>query len=333
MLLAQRWALSTAAILTRINQDAPYLLGGGPRNRDDYVKSAQDVLASSWGAQDAEKLRSTIEWLREQGHSASYEKAQGECNQLLAQYGPSLAFEQYYPAEASKYRFVQQYQHAIGQRSLLAWDAGRVVSVAGWGYLAGYIEEQEAWSYILPAATLLQRAYTSWQELSDHYIWGLMFWGGDPEPSQRAQAQLLQDSESPYVCIPWLTPISIPGVTPVWGQRWAGMYGLFGEPVFPHPQPQVSRHRDHAEIQLLKDYDGAQFVIDEGERRWKEQYEQCIGRDEWADDWGPLSRSTWDFNTQHELLKQFFADEEAFRQLEQENPNQVEQELQRRGYR
>ncbi|MGE0323611.1 MAG: DUF1266 domain-containing protein [Polyangiaceae bacterium] len=333
MLLAQRWALSTAAILTRINEDAPYLLGGGPRNRDDYVKSAQDVLASSWGAQGADKLRSTIEWLREEGHSASYEKAQGECNQLLSQYGPNLAFEQYYPEEAQKYRFVQQFQQAIGQRSLLAWDAGRLVSVAGWGYLAGYIEEQEAWSYILPAATLLQRAYTSWQELSDHYIWGLMFWGGDPAKSQKAQQELLQGSESPYVSIPWLTPISIPGVTPVWGQRWARMYGLFAEPVFPHPQPQVSRHRDHPEMQLLKDYDGAQLVVYEGQRRWQEQYEQCISRDQWADDWGPLARSNWDFNTQHELLKQFFADEEAFKQLERENPNQVEQELQRRGYR
>lgn len=333
MLLAQRWALSTAAILTRINRDAPYLLGGGPKSSDAQVAAARQVLAESWGVQDIEKLRSTIEWLREQGHSAAYEKAQAECNQLLGQYGPNLAFEQHYPAESERYRFVQRFQQAIGPRSLLAWDAARVVSVAGWGFLAGYVEEQEAWSYILPAATLLQRAYGSWKELSDHYIYGLMFWGGSPEASQRAQAELLQDDESPFNSIPWLTPISIPGVTPVWGQRWARMYGLFAEPVFPHPQPQVSRHREHPEEQLLKDYDGAQFVVYEGQRRWQEHYEQCISRDQWADDWGPLARDTWDFNTQHELLKQFFADEEAFRQLERDNPNQIEQELQKRGYR
>ena len=56
MLLAQRWALSTAAILTRINRDAPYLLGGGPKSSDAQVAAARQVLAESWGVQDIEKL-------------------------------------------------------------------------------------------------------------------------------------------------------------------------------------------------------------------------------------------------------------------------------------
>src|SRR5690606_30468280 len=137
--------LSTSSILTRLNDGAPYVLGGAPRTSSEWVSSIKGMLQSSWGVTDGASLRETLGWLRESGHGAEFDKLQTLCNQSLQQYGPGFAFEQYYPEEASKLRFVQQHQAAIGPRSLLAWDAGRLVAVAGWGYLAGYIDEREAW--------------------------------------------------------------------------------------------------------------------------------------------------------------------------------------------
>src|SRR5688572_788921 len=108
MLLSQRWALATDAVLVRQNEDAFYLLGGRPKE-----PRAAQVMANSlnrwWGITDRPSLLSTLHSLMELDGS-------------VADVG--------------------------GAKKKVIWDASRLVGVAGWGYLAGTLEEREAWTFI-----------------------------------------------------------------------------------------------------------------------------------------------------------------------------------------
>src|SRR5690606_25372917 len=158
---------------------------------------------------------------------------------------------------------------------------------------------------------------------------------GLAESAYKAHEALLRERASPYLCIPWLTPLSIPGVEAIWGQRFVAMYSRFADPVFPTPpEPVIQRPNFPSDAQLLKDYDGARLVLHEGERSWRDGHDvMTLPIDQWRDDWGPITRPQWDFNTANELLEQFFADQEFFNHINRSNPVAAEQELLKRGYR
>ena len=137
----QQWVLSATAILTVMTRRAPRYdcLGGAPKDAPDSESTAKTILKNSWGIESREKLESTIEWLGSGGHSADFQKAAA---------APATAT----PAQQA---FVKQYGAQLGARGLLAWDLGRLFAVAGWGYLAGFCNEIEAWGVSMPAADRL----------------------------------------------------------------------------------------------------------------------------------------------------------------------------------
>ncbi len=191
----QQWILAATAILTTLTRRQPRydLLGGAPAG-PDAVNTAKTILANSWGIDTREKLEGTIESLLSAGHTADYQKA-------------ASAFQQAPPDQRQadpKLAFVGQYGAQIGNKGLLAWDIGRLFAVAGWGFLAGYCNDVEAWGVSMQGATKLQSTYGSWDEYADHYRLGAMF--GNPEAVAQIDpiiAQLRSAPDSPWKRIPW----------------------------------------------------------------------------------------------------------------------------------
>src|SRR5579859_2769416 len=167
----QQWVLSATAILTVLTRRAPRhdCLGGAPKDAPDAEQTAKAILKNSWGIETREKLESMIEWLGSTGHSADYQK--------VAAALPSTTPQQ--RQGDPKLAFAAQYGAQLGQRGLMAWDLGRLFAIAGWGYLAGFCSDVEAWGVSMPAAQRLRSAYGSWEEFGQHYRLGCMFWSAD----------------------------------------------------------------------------------------------------------------------------------------------------------
>ncbi len=193
---AKQWALAATAILTTMTRQAPRydLLGGAPKPPGDNEGVAKTILTNSWGVDSRDQLIKTLEFLGSMGHSAEYQKAAAAFQQApppARQQDPALAF-------------VNQYGAEIGNRGLLAWDLGRLLAVAGWGYLAGYCSEEEAWGAILSSGVRLRGAYGSWDEYAKHYRLGLLFFdAGATGQLDQVLAQIMASPNSPWRAVAW----------------------------------------------------------------------------------------------------------------------------------
>jgi hypothetical protein len=212
---ARLWALATAGLLTRLNHDDHTLLGGAAPSAEAARISAE-VLTRDWEAPDRAALLQTLDWLAREGDRR-------ELNKVVLL--DAMATSKLQPGEAiggviddqdalAKIHFAHRHGSRLGARSLIAWDAARLVAVAGWGYLARMISEEEAWSYILPAAEAVQRVYASWDELGKHYMLGHEFWKGawDSELA-RCHLAMFDDPASPWRVLPWSTDLSQHGIS------------------------------------------------------------------------------------------------------------------------
>jgi hypothetical protein len=192
---ANQWALAATAILNVTTRRAPRYdcLGGAPPSPEE-AQTAKTLLANSWNIPSREKLEAMIEWLASQGHSGEYQRA-------------VAAFQQAPPAQQQsdpRLAYVGQHGAELGQRGLLAWDLGRLLSIAGWGFLAGYCNEVEAWGVMLPAADRIRNAYASWDEYGQHYKLGAMFAMPDAAAQiDQVLAQLRAAPDSPWKSVPW----------------------------------------------------------------------------------------------------------------------------------
>ncbi|MGV8118638.1 MAG: DUF1266 domain-containing protein [Candidatus Xenobiia bacterium LiM19] len=211
---AKEWCLAAGAIINQVNCDRHDLLGGRPLNSTQKQRS-QEVLRQYWDIKNGKDAFTTLEWLRTQGHSGEYKEIAG----LIKISDPSLLTDQVLISKGidqdtiSQLRFVQKHSRNLEGRNLTAWDMCRLINVAGWCYNAGYITEQEAWGRIRPAAMILQRTYSSWQDMGRNYLLGRQFWQPELYQSEASLFEgvvrkLCSDPSSPWVRIPWQTNLN-----------------------------------------------------------------------------------------------------------------------------
>ncbi|MET0270100.1 MAG: DUF1266 domain-containing protein [Sphingomonas sp.] len=93
----------------------------------------------------------------------------------------------------------------IRSSALLAFDAARGIMLARDGLLLGWLEEDEAWPYMLEVARDVRRSYASWQAFGADFILSRNVWAGDGEPDTfDAVIELLnRDQASPWRTLPW----------------------------------------------------------------------------------------------------------------------------------
>ena len=217
---ARRFALAIAAVITESNANAKDHdeLGGLPRAPQSSERAAQ-ILLSEWGIAGAEDCAHMLAWLFEQGHSKQYAEVERVASNLPAGTDARNVYLNSEDAKSGrppawtefhqKLEVVLDYRDRVRDRRLLAWDMARLVAVAGWSARGGFLEEDEAWIWIMRAARRVQAAYASWRELGEHYVLGLAYWRPDRVGDAPAIVErLLANEKSPWRTLDWKTDLS-----------------------------------------------------------------------------------------------------------------------------
>ena len=202
------WALATCAVLTESNLHHHDILGGGPRT-PQYIQTWQEGLAQWWDIHNKEELLDTLQWIRTGGHRKKFDEITQTLSSGTSREQQQLKLQAVRNSNlGNRVQIAQKYGDKFGEKSIIAWDFSRYVSLCGWGYIAGYITEEEAWERIMPAARLMQHTFDSWEDLGNNHVIGRKFWSLSQTQKRGAWTQscyqkLTSDPESPWNKLPW----------------------------------------------------------------------------------------------------------------------------------
>lgn len=154
------------------------------------------LLAQWWNVIDRKSAIANRDWLMNAGHSR---EAVGVVQGLFGASSISCENPEGRVAVALANRAV------IEKSGLVAWDKGRLVSVARWCVAAGYISRDEGWDWVLQAAGVIECAYGSWEEFGAGWALGYQYWssGKIDATFQSHLDWLLKDASSPWNILPW----------------------------------------------------------------------------------------------------------------------------------
>jgi len=122
------------------------------------------------------------------------EKAYSQQNNLKAAYNDLL-----------KTKYITG-KEDLKKYGVIGWDCGRLNFVARLCYDAGYISEEQAWTFIDQAYEKAQKTFHSWQELAASYVIGRAVWAGQEDDNfwiAHYADMLLEDPKSPWKEIAW----------------------------------------------------------------------------------------------------------------------------------
>jgi len=144
------------------------------RNNTSNAAIAGLVLSESWGVYDRTDLIGVITRLQIYGHNMEFRETYIAISELPASEYKALL------KEVGDMAYMVELTVALGEKwgekSIIAWDWFRVIHLAGWGYIAGYIDLQEAYDYMKPVIALLRNTFSSWDEAVDNYMDGYAWW-------------------------------------------------------------------------------------------------------------------------------------------------------------
>lgn len=207
---AQRWAIAAGGNLAKINSsNFDYLHNGHSR------RGMKFMLKRWWGVKNGPETHEILRWLMQEGHRAEF-------NTIFAQLAPlppdqfaakMRQFDPQRPMDALRqqhFTFIYENRQYLANGGLVSWDMGRLINICRGAYVTGYLSEQEAWAYIMPAARAIQQAYHSWSEVSTGYLLGWRYWqhGKPTERFYIEQAEWLKTNPaSPWQQLAWDTPL------------------------------------------------------------------------------------------------------------------------------
>jgi hypothetical protein len=204
--------VATSAILWERNKDRHDVLGiQAPM--PESTQKARKILREWWGITSKETLLGTMRSLQKEGHRRQFERLGAAVESLSDdQFQQRLIAAKGDEQEYRDLQLVREHYKRLGPQSLLAWDYGRYVALARWGYQAGFFTETEAWELIMPAARKLQNTYDSWEDFGKTYLIGREFWSVEQtklngQIYSNGYKKLLAEPRSPWKRHPWNTDL------------------------------------------------------------------------------------------------------------------------------
>ncbi len=202
------WALGCAAMLTERNHDSHILLGGCSVNKMGIYKK-KGLLSKFWEINSRDDLLDNLRWIDNGGGRKRFE-GWGGLLQTLSEEEYQKLLERYKDNQEilQEIRIAKKYYKKLGVKSLLGWDYTRYICLCRWSYIAGYIDEEEAWSKIMLVAKGLQKTFDSWEDLGQNYLIGRQFWSYEETKKngylyEDAYQRLLDMPSSPWNRYPW----------------------------------------------------------------------------------------------------------------------------------
>lgn len=149
-------------------------------------KFAKYLLKMGWGIHNREETIEMIEWLIEDGHNKSFTE---EVKELSEEELKSVGIEK--------------------DQDILSWDLCRIIYICGGAYLCGYLKYKEAIAYCVYTCEILQKSYTSWDDMMASYLQGVSYWQGDDEVtnSRLRHYKKLKNKKNGLYDIPWNTTL------------------------------------------------------------------------------------------------------------------------------
>lgn len=204
----KKWAIAPSTNINIRNYGRYNVMGGDYRDIGS-VLAVKKALENSWGIYNRDDYFRILEWLRNEGHTKLYRTIESQISpevfkqmQDMVKQGKELPF---------KVKFVISNKEVLKDKGLIAWDYCRITQVTGWSYVAGYITIEEAYDICMEAARVLQKTYTSWEDMSEHYMKGYEFWSEQDRNDKTTETYyrskinqyILTDEKSPFNTLPW----------------------------------------------------------------------------------------------------------------------------------
>ena len=204
----KKWALACGAVLNERNGDRHDTLLPCDRTKSN-VKRWEKIIYEYWAVKDREDLLDSLLWLEEGGRRVVFEKL-GRFIQGLSddQYTQLVELKSYDIEELNRIQYARKYYEKLGGKSILGCDYTRYICLCRWGYLLGFLTEQEAWERIIPSARMLQKKFDSWEDLGQNYLIGRRFCSYESTQEEGwllddAFQRLLDMRSSPWNKYPW----------------------------------------------------------------------------------------------------------------------------------
>lgn len=164
------WARAMGSVLIFLNDGNPYYFGGY-QITEDNKNGAAKILSASWEIENRKDLLVQIRNLLTEGDRVAFRKEAKEMN-AMSKKQLKTAMKQLSGDLLVHYQMVQYNWENWGSKGLLAWDMCRISHLVQWGYVAGYLNREEAQALIEPAARRLQKKFTSWEEVQNNWLDG-----------------------------------------------------------------------------------------------------------------------------------------------------------------
>lgn len=164
------WGRAMGSVLIYLNDGDPYYFGGY-QITENNTSAAVRILSTSWNINSREDLLIQIQSLLLTGDRADYLKEAKEMN-AMSKKDLKTAMKQLSGELLIHYQMVQYNWKTWKKKGLLAWDMCRISHLVQWGYVAGYLNREEAQALIEPAAKKLQETFTTWDEVQNNWLDG-----------------------------------------------------------------------------------------------------------------------------------------------------------------
>ncbi|MDP5171867.1 MAG: DUF1266 domain-containing protein [Bacteroidia bacterium] len=218
----QLWALAAAALPGAMRGlDSASLAGRSLSSSNE--RRAQKWLKNEWEVDDAEELEEVQDWLIETGHRTEFFDEIQRFRLFTEEYTAGFIHrletgqeEAQTPDEIEemkgRLRLVAEKGQSLTDVGFLAWDYLRYLDNCRAGYLAGFLEEDEAWDAMLGASQVLQSRYDSWEECGEAFLMAREYWSTvetekDGVMWRKAFLQLRESPQSPWREIDWALPL------------------------------------------------------------------------------------------------------------------------------
>lgn len=167
------WGRAMGAVLISINDGNPYYFGGYEAT-DANKKAARNILKSSWSISGRKDLLRQIRFLQNTGSRKDYKRESKELKALSAK-ERKKALDQVSGVLKTHYDNLQYVSDTWGKKGLLAWDLCRISHLVQWGYIADYVNLDEAQALLQPAATELQKSFDNWDDVVSNWLDGYAY--------------------------------------------------------------------------------------------------------------------------------------------------------------
>lgn len=174
---ARAWAMGCCGVLWERNHDRHDILGGREINERN-ISDVKELLSEWWGIEDRAGLYKSLVWLMQGGgHRQGFAKLGESVSRLSeGEYQALLRKNRSDAEQLNDIRVVRKYYGKVGDKGILGWDLSRYIFLCRFGYVVGYIGEEEAFKVIMPAARQLQETFDSWQDMGKNYLIGRLYW-------------------------------------------------------------------------------------------------------------------------------------------------------------